>query len=147
MVIFSKKIQIIIISLSLLILTNCTPARIVGNDYNPKTTKTEKVRIVRKQSVVLSLVPAIFGYDEKDKVKLKNGDEAVIEVPTGKREFFVRSNQADRPKKVIVDLKKGEPVCFNSKPGSLTVLKSFLLPWYYFSSAFELDKQKECIID
>lgn len=133
--------------MSLLVLSNCTPARIIGNDYNPKTTKTEKVRIIREEMFMASLAPIIFGYDEKDKVKLNNGDEAVIEVPTGKREFFVRSNQADRPKKIAVHLKQGKPICFTSKPNDLIILKSFLLPWYYLSSAFDLNKQKECIID
>lgn len=143
--IFRQRINLII--LSLLFLSNCTPARIVKDDYNPKIIETEKVRVVRRDTVIASLVPAIFGYDGKDKVELANGREVVMHIPTGEHEFFIRSNQADRPKKVLVNLEKGQNLCFYTKPNDYVVLKGLILPWYYLSSAFDLIKSEECYID
>jgi hypothetical protein len=124
-----------------LLLSNCTPARIASDDFS-KNTKTSKAIITRESGVIFFAVPAIFGYDEKDKVKLWNGDKSAIDVPVGKHEFFVRSDQADRPSRLSVEVKEGKTLCFVINPDSEPVLKFVIIPLYWFSHAFKIEERE-----
>ncbi len=124
-------------------LSNCTPARIVQDNY-PKNTKTSKIKVTREDTFLFTAVPAIFGYDEKDKVSLWKGDVAELDVPVGKQEFFVRSNQADRSFKSIIEVKENKLLCLTIHPEPEPVIK-FVIPFvYYFSHAFEIEKSEFC---
>ncbi|MFM7620115.1 MAG: hypothetical protein ACKO47_00730 [Alphaproteobacteria bacterium] len=123
--------------------SNCTPARIVKETYSEKI-KTSKVKVTREKAVLFVAVPAIFGYDEKDRVSLWDGDSEDLNVPVGKHEFFVRSNQADRPFKFTFETKENESLCLTIHPESKPIVK-FVIPLiYYFSHAFRIEKLESC---
>jgi len=138
---FMKTLTSISLISFLFLLSNCTPARMVSDDFS-KYTKTSKVAIHRESKVLFVGVPAIFGYDEKDKVQLWSGNKSEIEVPVGKHEFFVRSNQADRPSKLNAEIKEGKSTCFVINPESKPVLKFILFPLYWFSHAFKIEERE-----
>lgn len=135
-----KLISISVLSFSFF-LSNCTPARMVSDDFG-KNTKTSKITIHRESKILFVGVPAIFGYDEKDKVQLWSGDKSEIEVPVGKHEFFIRSNQADRPSKLNAEIKEGKSTCFVINPESEPILKFILVPLYWFSHAFKIEERE-----
>ena len=125
------------------ILSNCAPARIIKDD-NAVGVKTSKVKITREDSWLFLLVPAIFGYDEKDKISLRNGKDSELNVPVGKREFFVRSDQADKPFKSNIEVRESETLCLTIKPEPKPVIK-FIIPFfYYFSHAFKIEESTVC---
>jgi len=130
--------------ISIFLLSSCTPARIVKDQHDTKKVETQKVYINRDDTIVAMFVPAIFGYDDQDKVSLAKGESTVISVPLGEHEFFVRSNQADRPNRIKVNVKKGCNLTFNTAPDSLFGLKSLIVVWYWMSSAFDLEYTQEC---
>ena len=121
------------------LLLNCTPARISSTNFN-KDIKTSKVKIYREDKFLFLGVPAIFGYDNEDKVKLWKGDKSEIKVPIGNHEFFVRSNQADRPSKLNVEIKEGETTCFIINPEPKPIAKMIIIPLYWFTHAFKIEK-------
>ena len=127
-----------IISL-LLPLLNCTPTRITSSNFG-KDTKTSNVKVYRENKFLFLGVPAIFGYNNKDKVKLWKGDRSEIKVPIGNHEFFVRSNQADRPSKLNVEIKEGETTCFIINPEPKPIAKMIIIPLYWFTHAFKIEK-------
>jgi hypothetical protein len=137
MEIFAPVILIIIA----LFLSNCTPAGMVFED-SAENVKTSKLIVSRGNKFLFIGVPAIFGYDEKDKVQLWSGDRSEISVPVGRRGFFVRSNQADRPFKLNVEIKEGKPTCLVINPESKPALKLVLFPLYWFSHAFKLEQRE-----
>ena len=124
-------------------LSNCTPARIVADNHGPDT-KTAKVKISREDTLLFVGVPAIFGYDEQDKVSLWKGGNAQMNVPVGKHEFFVRSNQADKPFKSSIEVKESESLCLIIHPEIKPVAKIIIPFVYYFFNAFSLEKAKSC---
>ena len=133
--------KLILISLiGSLFLSSCTPARIVSDNFS-KDTKTSKVVVHRESKVLFIGVPAIFGYDEKDKAKLWSGSRSEIEVPIGTHEFFVRSNQADRPLKLNAEIKEGKSTCFVINPEPKPVIKFFLFPLFWFSNTFKIEER------
>lgn len=134
--------KLILISLiGSLFLSSCTPARIVSDNFS-EDTKTSKVVVYRENRLLFIGVPAIFGYDEKDKAKLWIKDRSEIRVPIGKHEFFVRSNQADRPLKLNVEIKDGKSTCFVINPEPEPVIKFFLFPLFWFSHAFKIEERE-----
>jgi len=139
------KFMKILISISLIsflfLLSNCTPARIISDDFS-KDSKTSKVVIHRESKFLFLLVPAIFGYDEKDKVQLWSGNKSEIKVPIGKHEFFVRSNQISKPSKLNVEIKEGKSICFVINPEPKPILKFILLPLNWFSHAFRIEEKE-----
>ena len=138
-----KLINIISILLICTILSNCTPARITKDHY-PTDVKTSKVKISRDSTILFAAVPAIFGYDEKDKVSLWKGGESELKVAVGQHEFFVRSNQADRPFTYSVEVKENEPLCLAIHPEPKPVIK-FIIPLvFYFSHAFKIEASSDC---
>ena len=138
-----KIINIITIFFVCTLLSNCTPARIVKDNY-PKNTKTSKVKVTREDTLTFAPVPAIFGYDKKDKLRLWKGDVLELDVPVGKQEFFVRSNQADRPFKSSIEIKENELLCFTIHPDLKPFIKFILFPFSYFSHTFKMEKSEFC---
>lgn len=123
-----------ILFLLVLVLSSCTPAKIIYQNHG-KNVKTAKVTIVRPDSIKFIFVSSIFGFDGMDIVKLRNNEREIIEVPIGNHEFFIRSNQADRPFKYSHNVKDGEKICFLVKP-RLSVAFSL----FYFSHAFTIEE-------
>ena len=142
-----NKILITLIIFSSAILSNCTPARITGISYDKNSTVTEKVQIHREKKLTYMGVQTIFGYNNQDKVKLKNGQKFEILVPVGEQEFFIRTNQADRPNKKTFILKKGEPLCLKTYPAQGNFFKAMMFGplLFWFTNAFELKKAENCI--
>jgi hypothetical protein len=139
-----KKHALII--LLLFILSNCTPARIAKVDIIDPKIEVEKVYVSRKKTIMHWGVQTVFGYDDSDKIKLNNGKTAQIYVPVGNREFFIRTNQADKPNKIYVELKENQPVCFKVYPSVSAIMKSaFIFPLlFWFTSAFEIEREESC---
>lgn len=124
-------------------LSNCTPARIVKENY-PANIKTSKIKLTREDTILGAGLPAIFGYDEKDRASLWKGASEDLDVPVGKHEFFIRSNQADRPFKFSSEIKENESLCLTIHPNSEPVIK-FVVPLvFYFSHAFKIEKSDSC---
>lgn len=138
-----KIIHIATIIFICTLLSNCTPARIVKDSY-PKNTKTSKVKVTREDTILFVAVPAIFGYDEKDKVRLWKGNVSELDVPIGEHEFFVRSNQADRPFKSSIEIKENEPLCLTIHPEPEPIVKLVVPFVYYFSHAFKIERSEFC---
>jgi hypothetical protein len=138
-----KIINIITIFFTSTFLSNCTPAWIVKDSY-PIDTKTSKVKITREDSYDFMAIPAIFGYDKKDKLRLWKGDVLELDVPVGKQELFVRSNQADRPFKFNIEIKENELLCLTIHPELKPYIKFILFPFFFFSHAFKMEKSEFC---
>lgn len=89
-------------------------------------------------------VPAILGFEEKDRVSLWKGESSEINVPVGSQQFFVRSNQGDSPFKYSLEVKENEILCLKIYPETKPAIK-FLLPlFFYFSNAFGIEKVNSC---
>jgi hypothetical protein len=138
-----KIIKIITVIFLCLVISSCTPARITKDDY-PRDAKMSKVIVNRADSLVFVGIPAIFGYNEQDKVILWKNDVKELDVPVGKQEFFVRSNQADDPFKSIIYVEENQPLCITVHPEPKPIIK-FIIPLvYYFSHAFKIEKSEFC---
>lgn len=124
-------------------LSNCTPARIIKETY-PANIKTSKIKVTREDTILFIAIPAIFGYDEKDRVSLWKGGSEDLSVPVGKHEFFVRSNQADRPFKFSFETKENESLCLTIHPEPKPIVKFVIPIVYYFSHAFRIEKSDSC---
>ncbi|MBT4921786.1 MAG: hypothetical protein HON23_02090 [Rickettsiales bacterium] len=126
----------------ILTLSNCTPARLATPIESSLV--TEKITIKRQNKMIYLLLPEIFGYDNRDMITLSNGQEKIINVPIGQHEFFVRSNQADRPYKLVMDIEKGKTTCLITYPETKNLVGKILLPpLFWTSNAFVLE-QAEC---
>ena len=135
-----KTLQTVpLLLLSIALLSNCSPARIISDNFD-KDIKTSKVEVYREDKILFLAVPAIFGYDNKDKVKLWRKDKFQINVPIGNHKFFVRSNQADRPLNLNIEIKEGETLCFIINPEPKPMVKFIIFPVYWISHAFNIKK-------
>jgi hypothetical protein len=120
-------------------LVSCTPANLAYNTPQ-EDQHIGFVHIARRSTLLFIAIPVIFGYDGKDRAIITNGRFQTLKVPTGKHEFFVRSDQADRPYKVSYEVNEGEKICFETYPNGSYAKKIFLFFTFYFSSAFTLKK-------
>ena len=140
-----KKKIITIIRLICLcaLLANCTPARIVHDTANVKDI-TSRVTLIRENKILFLGVTAIFGYNNDDKIILENGQITNLQVPIGEHNFFVRSDQADQPFNLNIEVKEKESLCLIIKPNPKPLIK-FIIPLFFYSShTFTLDVQKTC---
>lgn len=111
-------------------------------DNFDKNVKTSKVKISRESKIIFIAVPTIFGYDNQDKVSLRNGDNLEIDVPLGTHEFFVRSNQADRPAKLSAKVEEGKSLCFVINPEPKPVIKFIIFPIFWFTHTFRIEQEE-----
>ncbi len=138
-----KKKYLLTFLILLSIASSCTPARIVKENYS-NDIKTTKVKITRENKILYIGLQAIFGYDNKDRVVLWKNDSVEIDVPVGMQEFYVRSNQADRPFKFKYLVRQNEPLCLIIKPESSPIIKGFIPIVWYFYNSFKLEKSAYC---
>ena len=90
------------------------------------------------------MVPAIVGYENQDKISINNGAIQELSVPVVEHKFYARSNQSDTPRLVSINIRRGYPICLRIKPNKLVILKSLIIPWYWFSNAFDLIQEDKC---
>ncbi len=125
--------------IALTAIQGCTPAQVVpiSDDF---TIDNSKVLIYRESAFNAAGVPMIFGEDEKDYKVLWNDDYTEIQLDKKNHLFFVRSNQADVPFKLPVDLKDGKTKCFKGSANPNNWAKAFFPPAYYMGNTFLLEE-------
>lgn len=139
-----KNLSLVSIASLGLILTACTPAKLIPLPEVAATNKSE-IKINRVSAFNAKLVKAVFGEGEKDYVTISNGSEKVIYLPAGEYEFFVRSNQGDSPYKKKFILSHEQVLCLEIKPNSSNYAKAIVPLSYYLGHTF-LINEKECDI-
>lgn len=91
----------------------CTPIQITPIEA-PELTNRAEIVIHRESQFVASAVNMIFGANGNDYVKLSGGKYASIYLKPDSYEFFVRSDQADTPYVLNLELAANEVVCLRS---------------------------------
>jgi hypothetical protein len=136
-----KKFNAIILILLLVSLANCTPTKISAVT-NKASAKTSEVYIYYQNNTSYIKYPAILGYDNKDKIEIKDGAEVKLNVPNGRHKFFVRTKGGDRAYKKEIEIKKGKPTCLIISPNISKT--SYRIPGMrYFKSIFMIE-EKSC---
>lgn len=138
--------KLITVVMSLAIMAGCTP---IQTSILPATeiNNRSEVVIYRESAATASLVNMIFGSNGNDYVKLQNGKYASVFLTPGSYEFFVRSDQADRPYPLTLELAANEVTCLHaSVNGSAAAVAILGGPLGYLasrgSSTFKMEKAK-----
>ena len=140
-----KFLKIISFTSSIIVLfalQGCTPAQLVKVSNNPMIDNS-KVLIYRESAFNSSGIPMIFGEDQSDYKSLWNDDYTEIRVDNKSHIFFVRSNQADIPYALPLDMKDGKNRCLKGYANPRNFAKILFPPSYYWGNTFLLE-EVEC---
>lgn len=126
-------------------ITGCTPLQVKPM---PNVTQGPKATVViyRESAYNLGGVPMIVGLDGNDYLELYNREFTKLTVPAGNHELFLRSNQADRPKKLAITLAENESRCFKGFADPQNYVKAFVGITYYLTSAYVI-VEMPCALD
>jgi hypothetical protein len=83
-------------------------------------------------------ISLIFGADGTDFLTLRNEEYAELRLPAKTYQFFVRSNQADKPFVLEEVLSPGDHKCFRAYANPHNYWKALLLVGHYFGSTFRI---------
>src|SRR5690242_1847456 len=74
----------------------CTPANLTQPPVTTKDNQAE-LRVYREKAFNSGGIKAIFGAENQDYFEIYNGNQDNGKLPSGSYNFFVRSDQADNP--------------------------------------------------
>lgn len=134
------KFEIIGLSIAIpLLMVGCSsPAHIINLPL-PNDAESSTIMIYREPAFNYSHVGLIFGASSQDYVSLSNNDYAEIKVRSGSYNFFVRSDQADVPINLTMDLKSGDNKCLKAYVNPSNGYKAILPFLYYTSNTFSFE--------
>ncbi len=141
-------LKVILVSCSIIALFSiqgCTPAHMVKVSDDPMIDNS-KVLIYRESAFNASGMPMIFGENESDYTQLWNDDYTEIKVDNANHIFFVRSNQADIPYALPLDMEDGKNRCLKGYANPKNLAKALFFPSYYWGNTFLLE-EVECPSD
>lgn len=134
------KIKLLISSIIIgLVSLGCTPAKLVSIPSSSDNNQSE-VNIQRVSSFNAVAIEAIVGANNSDYLTLSSGEAQKLSLPTGKYEFFVRSNQFDQPNKMFIELINGQEVCLQIKPNPNNIAKSLVPFSFFMGNTFFINK-------
>jgi len=126
----------------LFLITGCSQAIIVQAPIPTDANKAE-LTVTREPSFNSGAVGMVFGADENDYVKLKNGGGYKVSLPAGSYSFFVRSTRADEPFILAAQFRPGDRLCLKGFANPNNLAKALMPITYHFSNTFLLERT-EC---
>ncbi len=133
-----KNIFCFLLILPLFFIVGCTPinlkpiAKIDDNDQKAE------VLLFRESGFNAKYITLIFGENKADYGSLDGGEYVRLYLKSGETNLFVRSDQADIPYVLNVNLIAGEKRCFKAYANPLNYLK--LVVFFYFGNTFKLQE-------
>lgn len=104
----------------------CTPVHIAPRESAPDANKAELV-VFRASAFNAGGYTAIFGADREDYVRLGNDTYVELHLVPRTYEFFVRTNDADRPHRLAIELKQNDRKCLEAYPNPSRLVRAPLL--------------------
>jgi hypothetical protein len=121
----------------------CTPARIATLEPPPEAERSE-VLVYRGSAFNAGGMTAIFGVDRNDYLKLGTDTYAELRLVPKTYEFFVRTNEADRPFRLTIELKQNDRRCLEAYPNPKNLMKvPLFFVGYWLGNTFLL-KEVDC---
>ena len=121
----------------------CTPAQLATPRSPREGEKASSILVYRTIDLNAGGVSLIFGADETDFFTLKSDEYAELRLPAKTYQFFVRSNQADKPYVFEEVLNPGDHKCLRAYANPHNYWKALTLVGYYFGNTFKI-KEVEC---
>lgn len=115
----------------------CTPAKIVKMPA-AEPAQSAQVFIYRETAFNAGGVTMIFGENKTDHIELNNSQYAEFQAAAGTHDYFVRSNQADQPYVLRVELLAGEKKCLKAYANPANIGKVLLPMAHYMGNTFLL---------
>ena len=117
----------------------CTPAQIATPRLPRDGEEASSILVYRATDFNAAAISLIFGADGTDFFTLKSDEYAELRLPAKTYEFFVRSNQADKPYVIEEVLSPGDHKCFRAYANPHNYWKALTLVGYYFGNTFRIE--------
>ena len=121
----------------------CTPAHISAPSSPREGENVASILVYRTIDLNAGGISLIFGADGTDFFTLKSDEYAALRLPARTFQFFVRSNQADKPYVLERVLNPGDHKCFRAYAKPHNYWKALTLVGYYFGNTFRIE-EVEC---
>lgn len=108
----------------------CTPVHISSHEPAAEANKSELI-VFRASAFNAGAYVVIFGADHKDFLELGNDTYAELRLFPKTYEFFVRTNDADRPYRLTIELKQNDRRCLETYPNPNRLLR---LPLFFLGN-------------
>lgn len=135
-----SRISVCILGLiALAVIQGCSPAQITPIP-NSADVADAQVLIYRESAFNAAGVPMIIGEDKSDYKQLWNEDYVELIFDEGSHVLYVRSNQADVPFRLPVELKQEGKKCLKGYANPSNWMKVFFPPAYFMGNTFLLEE-------
>jgi hypothetical protein len=137
------RTRLLLVSVLSSLAVGCTPARIVTPTSTGEGKEVSSILVYRTIDLNAGGISLIFGADETDYFTLKSDEYAELQLQPGTYQFFVRSNQADKPFVLEEVLNPGDHKCLRAYANPHNYWKALTLVGYYFGNTFKIE-EVEC---